>query len=971
MRLRFTTNPRPDISLVLLIDGSERGFDRALSSVLHQGLIGWELVIVYRGSDRDGACAQTLKRMVGSAIKIVWVDPEEGIGAARNLAVRQTSGRVLAYLDGDDEFYQGVVEKFCSFVAHDDLAILARDNIYYHTDGHISHHSWDPVPSRHTLFMSSSPLSIGLIHTRELWNIVGGFDENLPDGELWDFVRKSARIGANLLFLPHRCGVCHIDQARRAKMATSILGHRQRSRLEARVTAGFPLYQGTPLVKKKLSAPTVIYASPELFIDPYNRPAEIAGNSLRLLKNQGFIVGAICTSKCEPRGDFTLTQHLTNLTIPHQLDTFGSIEPTSSIVSVGFGSIDVEVFEKRSPRTSWYESHEIYNFSVWYDLYLDRMRPDVALVHTKNSPTDPIYEIIVRLARRRDIPVALLLVESSPDASILQDIDSCVAVSEHQQKRLWKDFRIACEVLPPIVELPSESSVEKAQFLILIPDTSHLGGGLIAARIVELFMRIRPEVGFIAFDPSGNGNWIHAANYAGINLAHCSNLEVVANTIDMNKCYQRVSLLLCPWKHDDVSPYTAVNAMCRAIPVLASDRGGFPEILRGAGVIVELSLEYNEKLDLAPPAESIEPWTQALLELVDDKEQYGRLSKACLEVANRSNPITLSDVYVRYFSSLRPCPVPPVIRTATASIPHPIHGEGKTRDDQLDETPHQIGSYKINRRVGRGGMGVVFEAQGRDGEVVALKMISREGLRSRAVLNQFLREARIARGLFHPNIVNTREIGEHEGQPFYTMQLIDGSPFHKVLEVIREFHRLSLFERRLPKPGHSMLSDPVVLAEQFFLANSRIDSSFNVRPYVAKVLRFGIQLSEALEYIHTRGITHRDLAPSNLMISVQGGVLISDFGLASQDEDQADDWVVTAGQLDYLAPERYQGICDARSDIYSLGLILYQLIMLDALNYGFPARLESIILKSLAVDPNDRYHSASEFAAELASYRSD
>ena len=160
--------------------------------------------------------------------------------------------------------------------------------------------------------------------------------------------------------------------------------------------------------------------------------------------------------------------------------------------------------------------------------------------------------------------------------------------------------------------------------------------------------------------------------------------------------------------------------------------------------------------------------------------------------------------------------------------------------------------------------------------------------------------------------------------------------------------------------------------------------------YVRSVARIGVQVAEALEYAHQQGILHRDIKPSNLLLDAQGEVWVTDFGLAKdQDSDELTRTGDIVGTLRYMAPERFDGWSDPRSDVYALGATLYELLTLrpafdesdrvklidQVLHEGamplrqldrrIPRDLETIVLKGLAKEPGERYATAGQLAEDL------
>jgi serine/threonine protein kinase len=257
--------------------------------------------------------------------------------------------------------------------------------------------------------------------------------------------------------------------------------------------------------------------------------------------------------------------------------------------------------------------------------------------------------------------------------------------------------------------------------------------------------------------------------------------------------------------------------------------------------------------------------------------------------------------------------------------------------------PERLGDYRLIRELGRGGMGIVYEAvQESLGRHVALKLIPRHGVLDARRRQRFEREAQAVARLHHTNIVPIFAVGEHDGLPFYAMQYIRGSGLDRLVETWRE-------KGRQGDEGHWRF-----------------------------VARVGVQAAEGLQYAHDQGILHRDIKPANLLIDENQVAWITDFGLAKligrDDLTHSGDVI---GTLRYLAPEALRGQTDHRSDIYSLGLSLYEVLTLHSpfgdlspsellrcvteeqparprtLDRNIPLDLETIILKATAREPAD------------------
>jgi WD40 repeat protein/serine/threonine protein kinase len=389
----------------------------------------------------------------------------------------------------------------------------------------------------------------------------------------------------------------------------------------------------------------------------------------------------------------------------------------------------------------------------------------------------------------------------------------------------------------------------------------------------------------------------------------------------------------------------------------------------------------------------------------------------------------------------------PSSRDATGSLAGPASETPESRP------PEQVGDYRILREIGRGGMGVVYEAEQESlGRRVALKILPQPIARDGTALSRFRREARSAARLHHTNIVPVFEVGQEGAICYYAMQFIHGQGLDAVIEDLRRYRehgtfapaagrappseRIRIAESMLtgafrlgvpadengplgatlafsgvppgdapgPAPAEAHAPRPVGLESRPAAAGSSavlpgqtdlsaIDS--NRRPYSQSVARIGHQVADALAYAHDRGVIHRDIKPSNLLLDAAGVVWVTDFGLAKTDEEGLTCTGDILGTIRYMAPERFRGVCDARSDIYALGLTLYELLVLrpafespdrlkliERVRHQEPARprsidgriprdLETIVLKAIDKDPRGRYPTAAALGEDLQRFVED
>ncbi len=287
-----------------------------------------------------------------------------------------------------------------------------------------------------------------------------------------------------------------------------------------------------------------------------------------------------------------------------------------------------------------------------------------------------------------------------------------------------------------------------------------------------------------------------------------------------------------------------------------------------------------------------------------------------------------------------------------------------------DLTGQAVSHYQITARLGRGGMGVVYEAEDTTlGRHVALKFLPPELARDHDSLQRFQREARAASALNHPGICTIHAIEQHEGRHFIAMERLEG-------ETLADRIRRGPFE-------------------------------------VGPLLDLGIQIADALESAHAKGIVHRDLKPANIFLTGRGQAKILDFGLAKIERKRAEGGEdseaptavqpneltsagTTLGTISYMSPEQARGqLTDARSDLFSLGTVLYQMaagtlpfpgetsaVVFDAilnrepaplalLKPALPAELGRIVGRALEKDRGLRYQTATDFKTELLRLKRD
>jgi serine/threonine protein kinase/Flp pilus assembly protein TadD len=325
------------------------------------------------------------------------------------------------------------------------------------------------------------------------------------------------------------------------------------------------------------------------------------------------------------------------------------------------------------------------------------------------------------------------------------------------------------------------------------------------------------------------------------------------------------------------------------------------------------------------------------------------------------------------------------------------------------ETQGLLGDFRLVREIGRGGMGIVYEAvQVSLGRRVALKVLPFAAALDTRQLQRFRNEAQAAAHLHHQHIVPVHYVGCERGTHFYAMQFIEGRTLAEVIGDLRSASASGGAPSSGPRPSRDAAPPEAPAAgapeggpapDTLPIAGRATERSTRGPSFFRAVARLGQQAAEALEHAHREGIVHRDIKPANLLLDTRGNLWVTDFGLARlQSETGLTASGDLVGTLRYMSPEQALGhpvAVDQRTDVYALGATLYELLALRPvfpgrdrqellrqitaeeprplrkLNPAVPAELEVIVLKALEKEAEARYATAQELADDLRRFLED
>jgi len=431
----------PENSVILTVRDGASAVDRAVDSILRQTDPRWELLAV-----DDGSTDATFERLSYHAgldprIRVLSTGGRRGPAAAWNLAMQYAAGVMVSYLDGNDEYYPDHLRQVARLGEQGDVLIFGYDYIKQGDGGVPEFGTWSPTSHRDLVFLDPPAIPLGVAHRRELWDRVGGFDDDLWHAEHWDFLKRSARHGAAFLFFALRSGLYHLRDAPPWSEGPQV------AMAEARARGGNPLYRERPRPAGRGPIERILFVSHRGEILPSGTPS-LSSGVLSLLDRDGLACQAFCVSP----DNAAVERSLAASRLPSQAREVACGPHTARLLYSRVGPVPITWFQARPGPLERYSAEDVAAFPGIYTTFLDAYSPDAVLAPAprEGDEDDPLCMGLVRLAKRRDIPVVFLSGDFAPiTRRAFEAADYCVVTSESLRRRYWEAFGLACQTLPP------------------------------------------------------------------------------------------------------------------------------------------------------------------------------------------------------------------------------------------------------------------------------------------------------------------------------------------------------------------------------------------------------------------------------------------------------------------------------------------------------------------------------------------
>ena len=659
----------PLLSVVVPVHNGAVTLDRALRSVTAQTFCDWEVVAVDDASNDESPNVLQRWAIKETRIRLIRLDENCGVSTARNVAIQNARGRLVSYLDQDDEYYPDYLASVVRLGDTADVLMFRYDFVYEDSPAGPRPPGWDPGRLREFLFAKRIVTPLGVAHRREWWQKVGGFNEAWceEDSDLW---RRMARAGAKFSFPPLASGRCHVHPDRASRM--SHVTPRQREMFLENWQAGRPIYEDgngkpgisnrklqdsshpNPLPQAGEGTRKVAFVSPHCVIDFTNGAATATLDGLQVLQGLGFQCQAFCSTRLDSWEEVLVEEVLARRGVRYEVRNVRIGPHQGRMIFTTHEKIPVTLFNSASTRGGWINDEEIATFLTACEIFLTKNHPDVVWTYGG----DPVSCAVQQLVKRLDIPIVFALHNFGyRDAGAFQTADYVIVPTDFCRQHYWDAIGLASLKLPLVVDPERVQLADRRPEYVTFVNPEPRKGIHVFARIAEVLSQRRPDIPLLLVEGAVKASFLPEL---GIDLSGAKNLRIMPNTPDARQFLAATKILLMPSLMENAA-LVAMEAMLNGIPVLASNRGGLPETIGDAGFLFDIPAKYTPETREMPTAEEVEPWVETIIRLWDDAAEYECRSQAARARSQLWHPDQVGPIYREFFSSITHQPGPPLV----------------------------------------------------------------------------------------------------------------------------------------------------------------------------------------------------------------------------------------------------------------------------------------------------------------------
>ena len=406
-----------------------------------------------------------------------------------------------------------------------------------------------------------------------------------------------------------------------------------------------------------------MFASVHSVLDFSNGASVATLDVLQGLTTRGFECQAFCTAKLDLQREVSFEKMIGDLHEPYQLRSSVCGADRAQILYTRRQQVPITFIRQESTRHSKPAPDEVRTVLRFFQKFLDVYQPDVLLTYGG----DPITQGMIAAARRRGIPVVFAIHNFGyTDLRQFSAVDHCIVPSEFAGRHYREKVGLDCRVLPNPVDWERVRVADAEPRYLTFVNPALYKGAYPFVRIAQELGRRRPDIPLLVVESRATKAML---GFCGLRPADHPHIQVMPVTTDPRRFWRLTKVLLMPSLWWENQPLVAIEAMINGIPVIGSDRGGIPEALGDAGVLLPLPDRLTPESRILPTAEEVEPWVEAIIRLWDDPAWYQEQSDKARKQAERWRPERLRPLYAEFFRSVRARGGPPMAGPRLLSRP--------------------------------------------------------------------------------------------------------------------------------------------------------------------------------------------------------------------------------------------------------------------------------------------------------------